>query len=206
VDKFLLSSQQVDQRARVNQLHFRNVDAACWADFARLFEERGGPKSCWCMVWRASSAEAKCKDGSNRRVQIKSRVDGGIPIGLIGYMGEQPVAWCSIAPRETYRPLGGLAADLATERIWSLACLFIKRDHRGKGLTAELITAAVAHAKAHKATILEAYPVDADSPSYRFMGFVDAFASAGFQEVGRAGQRRHVMRLILSDPAHQEGA
>jgi len=185
----------------VNQLHFRNVDAACWTDFARLFEERGGPKSCWCMVWRASSAEAKCKDGSNRRAQIKSRVDGGIPIGLIGYMGDQPVAWCSIAPRETYRPLGGPAADLATERIWSLACLFIKRDHRGKGLTAELITAAIAHAKAHKATIVEAYPVDADSPSYRFMGFVDAFASAGFREVGRAGQRRHVMRLILSDPA-----
>ena len=190
----------------MNQLHFRNVDAACWADFARLFEERGGPKSCWCMVWRASSAEAKCKDGSNRRAQIKSRVDGGIPIGLIGYMGEQPVAWCSIAPRETYRPLGGPAADLATERIWSLACLFIKRDHRGKGLTAELITAAIAQAKAHKAMIVEAYPVDADSPSYRFMGFVDTFASAGFQEVGRAGQRRHVMRLILSDPAHQEGA
>ncbi|HXL31928.1 MAG TPA: GNAT family N-acetyltransferase [Bradyrhizobium sp.] len=116
-------------------------------------------------------------------------------------MGDQPVAWCSIAPRETYRPLGGPAADLATERIWSLACLFIKRDHRGKGLTAELITEAIAHAKAHKATIVEAYPVDADSPSYRFMGFVDAFASAGFQEVGRAGQRRHVMRLILSDPA-----
>ena len=84
--------------------------------------------------------------------------------------------------------------------------MFIRRDHRRKGLAAQLITAAVAEAKAHKATIVEAYPVDADSPSYRFMGFVDTFASAGFQEVGRAGQRRHVMRLILSDPAHQEGA
>jgi hypothetical protein len=56
------------------------------------------------------------------------------------------------------------------------------------------------------ATIVEAYPIDAASPSYRFMGFVDAFASAGFQEVGRAGQRRHVMPLVLSDSAHQEGA
>src|SRR5258708_37746611 len=111
------------------------------------------------MVWRASSAEAKCKDGTNRRAQIKSRVDSGIPIGLIGDMGDQPVAWCSIAPRETYRPLGGPAADLATDRIWSLACLFIKRDHRGKGLTAELITEARAHAKAHKAPLADACPV-----------------------------------------------
>ncbi|WP_199728828.1 hypothetical protein [Corallococcus sp. CA053C] len=44
---------------------------------------------------------------------------------------------------------------------------------------------------------MEAYPVDADSPSYRFMGFVPVFTSAGFEVVGRAGSRRHVMRLPL---------
>jgi hypothetical protein len=46
----------------------------------------------------------------------------------------------------------------------------------------------------------KAYPVDADSPSYRFMGFVPVFAEAGFAEVGREGKRRHVMRLKLSSP------
>src|SRR5260370_16601146 len=132
VAQVLASSKQIDQRAHVNQLHFRNIDAACWTDLARLFEERGGPKSCWCMVWRASSAEAKCKDGSNRRAQIKSRVDGGIPIGLIGYMGDQPVAWCSIAPRETYRPLGAPAPDLPPARIRPLPSFSIKPDHRPK--------------------------------------------------------------------------
>ena len=45
------------------------------------------------------------------------------------------------------------------------------------------------------ATVLEAYPVDPDSPSYRFMGFVPSFAEAGFVETGRAGERRHVMQL-----------
>jgi hypothetical protein len=48
--------------------------------------------------------------------------------------------------------------------------------------------------------VVEAYPVDADSPSYRFMGFVPVFAEAGFAEVGREGKRRHVMRLRLSSP------
>ena len=43
--------------------------------------------------------------------------------------------------------------------------------------------------------LIEAYPVDADSPSYRFMGFVPVFAEAGIAEVGREGKRRHVMRL-----------
>jgi hypothetical protein len=44
---------------------------------------------------------------------------------------------------------------------------------------------------------VEAYPVDEAAPSYRFMGFVPVFAAAGFTEVGRAGTRRHVMRLNL---------
>ena len=42
---------------------------------------------------------------------------------------------------------------------------------------------------------VEAYPVDPDSPSFRFMGWVSVFKAAGFREVGRAGTRRHVMRL-----------
>jgi hypothetical protein len=46
--------------------------------------------------------------------------------------------------------------------------------------------------------VLEAYPVAADSPSYRFMGFVPQFARLGFDEVARAGSRRHVMRRSLA--------
>ncbi len=177
-------------------LNFREVTKDSWDDFARLFEQRGSPKSCWCMVWRASTAESKHRDGVSRRAQVKARVDAGTPIGLLGYLGGEPVAWCSIAPRETYRSLGGAHLN-ETERVWSLACLFIQRSHRGKGYMPQIIKAAAAHAKANDATSLEAYPVDRDSPSYRFMGFVDTFASGGFLEVGRAGERRHVMRLQL---------
>ena len=81
--------------------------------------------------------------------------------------------------------------------MWSLACFFIKRPYRGRGLTRRLIEAAVEHARANGAAVVEAYPVDPGAPSYRFMGFVPVFAEAGFCEVGRAGSRRHVMRLNL---------
>jgi len=52
----------------------------------------------------------------------------------------------------------------------------------------------VQHAEKRGATVIEAYPVDPSSPSYRFMGYVRTFVSAGFYEVGRAGTRRHVLR------------
>ena len=133
------------------KLSFRAVDRDSWPDFAALFEARGGPKACWCMVWRASPAEARQKDGASRRAQIKARVERGVPIGLIGYHDGTAVAWCSIAPRGSYRPLGGAPAD--DETVWSLACFFVPRPHRGQGLTAQLIAAACDHARRGGATV-----------------------------------------------------
>jgi GNAT superfamily N-acetyltransferase len=120
-------------------------------------------------------------------------VDNETPIGILGYQGQEPAAWCSIAPRPTYRRLGRIEDD-AQENVWALACFYIVRRLRGLGITRQMIDAAVAHAKQNGATIVEAYPVDPDSPSYRFMGFVESFRAAGFEEVGRAGARRHIFR------------
>lgn len=185
----------------MSALTFRPVDAESWPDLARLFEAPGGPKHCWCMVWRRSAAEAKERHGTARRAMLEGRVARGDPVGILGYVEGDPVAWVSIAPRETYRALGGPDDLSAAERVWSLVCFFVKRAHRGKGWTAALIEAAVAEARARGATLVEAYPVDPDAPSYRFMGFVPVFAAAGFSAAGRAGTRRHVMRLRLALPA-----
>lgn len=186
----------MSDRAELDCLVFREVNATRWADFERLFQSRGGPKACWCMVWRATPAEAKRRDGPSRKAAIAGRVSAGVPIGLLGYSGEEPVAWCSVAPRSTYRRL--IDDDSSDEGIWSIACFFVVRRLRGQGMTRRIIQAAVEHARAHGASRVEAYPVDPDSPSYRFMGFVPVFEEAGFVEVGRAGTRRHVMQLNVT--------
>jgi GNAT superfamily N-acetyltransferase len=184
------------QSNKLQRLVFREVDRSRLNDFVALFESRGGPKSCWCMVWRATPAEAKRTDGVSRKAAFTRRVQQGVPVGLLGYLDAKPIAWCSIAPRPTYRDLGGTTENPG-ENIWSLVCFFVTREYRGRGMTVRLIRAAVEHARERGATIIEAYPVDPDSPSYRFMGFRGAFKKAGFVEVGRAGTRRHVMRLNL---------
>jgi GNAT superfamily N-acetyltransferase len=181
-------------------LRFEPVTAADHAGFEALFDAPGGPKSCWCMVWRATAVERQESRGAPRRRQMLGRIDAGVPVGLIGFDGDEPVAWVSVAPRDTYRPLGAPAAT-AGERVWSLVCMYVTRRLRGEGIGDQLISAAAGHAAARGATVLEAYPVEPDAPSYRFMGFVPAFERAGFVEVGRAGARRHVMRLTLSTPS-----
>jgi hypothetical protein len=39
--------------ANAPALRFEEVTPERWADFESLFESKGGPKNCWCMVWRA---------------------------------------------------------------------------------------------------------------------------------------------------------
>ena len=181
-----------------DRLVFHHVDQERWEDLVRLFEARGGPKHCWCMVWRSMPKGASRADSQAKRGALESRVRDGVPIGILGYLDGEPVAWCSIAPRSTYRDLGGLedpAEDPAT--VWSLVCFFVPRRFRGQGVTARIIRAAVDHARSRGATVVEAYPVMPDSPSYRFMGPVSTFRAIGFRELGTAGTRRHVMRLWL---------
>lgn len=185
------------------ELEFRDVSEDNWDDLALLFEERGGPKYCWCMSWRPKPAEAKKKTNSaGRNAALKAalheRVAGGTPIGILAYLDARPVAWCSIAPRPTYRRLGGPDdPPQDCDAVWSLVCFFVKRAFRGQGVTDGLLQAAITHARRNGAKLVEAYPVDPDSPSYRFMGIVGTFEKAGFEKVGKAGTRRHVMRLSL---------
>lgn len=176
----------------------KDVTAATWKDLERLFEARGGPKHCWCMVWRATPEEARHTDGASRKLFLKARVDSGVPVGILAYRDDEPIAWCSTAPKETYRKLDASKSAGGEEGVWSIVCFYIRREFRGSQLTSFLVESAVAYASNNGAAIVEAYPVDCDSPSYRFMGFVSTFEKCGFEEVGRAGTRRHVMRLRLN--------
>ena len=182
-----------DRRSVADRMVFREVTHDNWRDFEGLFECRGGPKACWCMVWRATPVEAKQTDSLTRKAAMKARITAGTTVGLLGYLNKEPVAWCSVAPRSTYRRLVEHGGD--DEGVWSIACFFVVRRLRGQDLSQRIIAAAVEFARSRGASIVEAYPVDPSSPSYRFMGFVSMFEAAGFREVGRAGSRRHVFQL-----------
>ena len=146
------------------------------------------------MAWRLTKEELKNNNSASRKEFIKQRVWNGTPIGLLAYKEDEPIAWCSIAPRETYQRLGG---DESLENVWSVVCFYIKREFRDKGLIYVLIENAKKYAKENGAKYLEAYPVETDSPSYRFMGFIKTFEKEGFTFVKKAGTRRHVMTCRL---------
>ena len=151
------------------------------------------------MLWRKGpDGRAAGPDKAARRSAMAGLVAQGTHVGILAYVQGQPVAWCAIAPRNTY------GAGLATVQpgdhalcLWSLVCFFVATAHRKTGLFAALLTAAESHARAQGATVIEAYPVAPDSPSYRFSGFVPNFTATGYRPVGTAGTRRTVVRKQL---------
>ena len=176
-------------------LEFAPVTADRWPDLAQLFERRGGPKYCWCMVWRELPSGQRGEPGA-KRAALEDRVARGVPVGILAYADGEPVAWCSVVPRETYRELGG--ADYPQDAsVWAVVCFFANRELRGSGISARLLDAACEEAARAGADVIEGYPVDPDSPSYRFMGTRPVFRAAGFEEIGRVGKRRHAMRRWL---------
>ena len=189
------SNGSLPQKHDLASTRFIEVTRETRGRFANLFEQPGAPKYCWCMAWRHSSREHVQNDEKKR--MMMALIDRGTPVGIVAEIDGKLVGWCSVAPRETYRRLSKRQDDSETG-VWSIVCFYVPRALRGGGLASALLDAAIEHAFAKGASIIEAYPVDEAAPSYRFMGFVDTFAAAGFEEAGRAGSRRHVMRKTIA--------
>jgi GNAT superfamily N-acetyltransferase len=180
------------QKPDLAGIRFVEVTQKTRGRFETLFEQPGAPKYCWCMAWRHSGREHVQNDEKKR--MMMTLIDSGTPVGILAELDGKAIGWCSVAPRQTYRKLSKQQDDSETG-IWSIACFYVPTALRGGGLASALLDAAIDHAFARGARIVEAYPVDEAAPSYRFMGFRDMFVARGFHEIGTAGTRRYVMRL-----------
>lgn len=177
------------------------VTADSFDDLAALFEARGGPSFCWCRVWRANLPGMNDGTAAQKRLvrkkAMQAEVSAGVHVGLIAYEDSQPVGWVSCGPKESFARLRG-GADPVQQAVWSIVCFFVPRPHRRRGISNALIAASIDAASAAGADLIEAMPVDEDSPSYRFMGFIPVFEGVGFQHCGAVGTRRQAMQLRLS--------
>jgi len=85
--------------------------------------------------------------------------------------------------------------------VWSVTCFFVSRAQRRRGVTRQLLEAAVGFARSRGAKIIEGYPLDVKTgaypDAYAYTGFVSVFRKTGFKEVARRSRTRPVMRRQL---------
>lgn len=174
-----------------------------WPDLQRLFGTRGACGGCWCNWWLVPRRQFEAQKGEANREQMRARVEAGQSLGLLGYMDEEPVAWCAVQPREAYLGLerSRVLAPVDDEAVWSVVCLFVARKHRRQGISVLMLEQAVEHARRHGAAIVEGYPVEPRSSTmpdaFAWTGLVSAFRSVGFVEVLRRSETRPIMRYYV---------
>lgn len=165
---------------------------------ARFSEQHGKFRYCSCMRWRMTSTEYKRSTKNSRVTALDDLVQQSVPVGILAYLDGEPVGWCSIAPRETYRALERYRAlpRIDDQPVWSVVCFFVDRRVRQGGVTLALLRAAVEYAQSRGAQVIEGYPVVPGPRLYTYMGSPSTFRDAGFVDVTPAGQARIVMRYL----------
>ena len=151
------------------------------------------------MRWRMRSADFAAAGPDGRAAALAEAVRSGQPTGVLAYLGDDPVGWCSVAPRETCRAVlaSRVIPILEGDGVWSVACFFLAPAVRGSGLLPPLLEAACSYAAGCGAAAAEAYPWPGGA-SYRYMGTRELYLAAGFRDVPVPPGRRPVMRRVLT--------
>jgi GNAT superfamily N-acetyltransferase len=203
-------SRRRAEKAPRSTLEFYPLTAERWSDLVELFGERGAYGGCWCMWWRLSRAEFRDGQGARNREALQSLVESGEVPGILAYEGNVPVGWCAVAPRESFPSIGRsrVLRPIDERPAWSIVCLFVDRRHRGKGVAAALVEAAVGWARGRGADLVEAYPTETRGrtlpPVSSFMGTPELFEGAGFDVCAAPSPSRRIVRRELREPSERE--
>lgn len=183
------------------KLSFAPLTIDRWGDFEELFGPRGACGGCWCMHWRLTRSEYERDKGENNRRAMKKLVESGEVPGIIAYEGGEPVAWCSVAPRESFTRLGRsrILKPVDDKPVWSIVCFFIAKRARKSGISLAILNEAVRYAGGRGAGIVEGYPVEPKkgmtADVFAYTGLASVFRRAGFEEVARRSETRPIMRI-----------
>jgi GNAT superfamily N-acetyltransferase len=185
-------------------LSFHPLTQKLWRDFELLFGKHGACGGCWCMYWKLRGKDFSENTGDVTRQMQKSIVDSKTVPGLLAYSEGYPIGWIAVEPRGAYLKLAHSRTlkPVDDQEVWSITCFFVEKNHRRKGITVELLKAAVDYAKSRGGKIVEGYPVDTHNgqpqpDAFVYTGTASAFEQAGFLEVARNSPTRPIFRYLI---------
>jgi GNAT superfamily N-acetyltransferase len=183
-------------------LSIKPIKRNLWTDFEELFGLNGACGGCWCMHWKLRGKAYDKAKGYTARQMHKSIVDSGVETGLLAYCEGEVAGWVAVEPRSAYIKLehSRVLKPFDDQPVWSVTCFYVATAHRKKGISVELIKAAVEHVRQKGGRIVEGYPVETmkSMPApFVFTGTASAFQEAGFEEVMRNSPSRPIFRFEI---------
>jgi GNAT superfamily N-acetyltransferase len=189
------------------------ANEASWDDLQTIVgKARSFDALCFCQRFKITSGWHAVGE-EERAHRLRAQAECGYPdaettCGLVGYLEDEPVAWCAVEPRTSYVRLtrqvtwAGRTEDKTDEGVWAITCVVTRAPYRWQGFTYQMIAAAVNFARERGAHAVEGYsmltePGKVITWGELHVGSRNAFAAAGFREVSRPTKRRVVMRIDL---------
>lgn len=178
-------------------------------DVEHVFDAGGDARGCQCQWWMMPNTEWSKTSQEERRDMLADEIAAAPPPGLVAYVDGEPAGWVRVGPRTRQVRLGrtliirnSTEEPLDDESVWTVSCFVVRKNHRGQGLNALLLEAAVTFAREHGARMIEAYPIDANAGKAHgvndlYHGVISTFQNAGFREVARPKPDRPIVALDL---------
>ena len=192
--------KKINPQIQIPNLSYQALTLESWAQFEKLFGEKGACGGFWCMWWRLKRSEYETNKGEGNKNLMKALVGAGDTLGLMAIHQNKPIGWCALSPRSSFPVLdrSRVLKKVDDLPVWSLPCLFIIKDFRNQGISSALVNEAVKYCFDQGAKIVEAYPVqpkkDIMPDVFAWTGLYTTFVKAGFKEVARRSETRPIMR------------
>lgn len=165
-----------------------------WDDIQHALSGGGDGRSCQCVWPVLTNKEWQATDLDQRISLFQHEVASDRPPGIVAYVDGEAAGWIRIGPRLSQRRLSRTRNIIATTRepledesVWAASCFVVRKEHRGKGLNAALLDAAIEFAQASEARVIEGYPIDTTRTNIRvndlFHGALSTFLAAGFTKI-----------------------
>lgn len=159
-----------------------------------------GVEGCWCLNHRIP-AGTTAPVGEPARCEMERRTRAGEVSGVLAFVDRELAGWCAVDPRRAIpgHDVTQAGAGDAGAGVWSIHCVWVRPEHRRRGVARALVEAAMELAAKAGAALLEAYPA-APGFGLDFTGSAKLFEELGFElwpgVVGPFGVARRVVTRV----------
>ncbi|GMU87102.1 MAG: hypothetical protein AMXMBFR48_23430 [Ignavibacteriales bacterium] len=183
----------------IKNIRYAPLTPETLGDFETLFGRNGACGGCWCMNWLLDKKDFNQGKGTTNRNRMRRLVRSGKEPGLLAFYNDEPVGWVAAAPREDYVYLSRsrVLKPIDQKPVWSVSCLFIRKDYREQGLSVQMLKQIKRFVKERGGKIVEGYPYEPGQKlpgAFVWTGLSGAYIKAGYKEAARFSEARPIFR------------
>jgi GNAT superfamily N-acetyltransferase len=180
----------------------KTLDETTWPAFAALIGRNNGVfGGCWCMGFHLEGSGRDTTPDLNRERKLSRVKDHTAHAALVFDSGDC-LGWCQFGepdelPRIKSRPT--YERGLTTLPDWRIACCFVGKGYRRKGVFAAALAGALDLIAGLGGGIVEGYPEDSDSVPAGFLynGALSTYEALGFARDRKIGKHRWVVTKVV---------